>query len=314
MEQDAFLYLGLIALVGIVLKVAILFNIRIKSQISESFAVVCLFFLALNVSEFLGYFTYNVSEQLSFAILHMYMISAYFVFPAVLVLVLSLVEYKHLKVARLFLYSISALISAAQIGGFVIEGFKFIGWANVTTPGQYYWAAVAYPLLVAVFSAGLLLKHVLANNDFEVRCRCKVNLFAFAPMLLVLVLVLLFRLAGFKSSTALTLPLATMFFLFVMLLQSNGNIFWASLRMKILISVLTLKNINTLDMILGNIEKIRITEALRASNGMQRNAAKLLNVPASTLNKKIAKYKIVAEDYQGVSVVESIRLSRLASS
>jgi DNA-binding NtrC family response regulator len=111
----------------------------------------------------------------------------------------------------------------------------------------------------------------------------------------------------------LTFPLATMFFLFVMLLQSNGNIFWASLRMKVVMSVLRLKNINTLDVILGNIEKIRITEALRATNGMQRNAAKLLNVPPSTLNKKIAKYKIAAESYQGVSVVEAIRLRRLAS-
>jgi transcriptional regulator with PAS, ATPase and Fis domain len=107
--------------------------------------------------------------------------------------------------------------------------------------------------------------------------------------------------------------MATMFFLFVMLLQTNGNIFWASLRLKILISVLTLKNINTLDEILGNIEKIRITEALRTSNGMQRNAAKLLSVPPSTLNKKIAKYKIDVETYQGMSDVEAIRSRRLAS-
>jgi len=104
-----------------------------------------------------------------------------------------------------------------------------------------------------------------------------------------------------------------MFFLFVMLLQTNGNIFWASLRLKILISVLTLKNINTLDEILGNIEKIRITEALRTSNGMQRNATKLLSVPPSTLNKKIAKYKIDVETYQGMSDVEAIRSRRLAS-
>jgi len=107
--------------------------------------------------------------------------------------------------------------------------------------------------------------------------------------------------------------MATMFFLFVMLLQTNGNIFWASLRLKILISVLTLKNINTLDEILGNIEKIRITEALRTSNGMQRNATKLLSVPPSTLNKKIAKYKIDVETYQGMSDVEAIRSRRLAS-
>jgi hypothetical protein len=158
----------------------------------------------------------------------------------------------------------------------------------------------------------VLVANIILSSNFEIRNRCKVNLLAFAPIFFVAGLVMLFRLAGFESSSAISLPLATMFFLFVMLLQTNGNIFWASLRLKILISVLTLKNINTLDEILGNIEKIRIAEALRASNGMQRNAAKLLSVPPSTLNKKIAKYKIDVEDYQGISVLEAIRLRRAA--
>lgn len=313
MDQDALIYLGLIALVGIVLKTAILFNISIKSQISQSFAVVCIFFLLQNVAEFLGYFTYNVSEQLSFAFVHVYMIALYFIFPSILVLALSLVEFKRLRTAKAFLYGVSLLISIAHVNGLVITGIKFIGWSAVTTPGEYYWAAAGYSMLVAIWAVGVLLKHLLANNSFEIRSRAKVNLFAFSPIFLVVGLVLLFRLAGFESSTALMLPLATIFFLFVMLLQTNGNIFWASLRLKILMSVLTLKNINTLDDILGNIEKIRISEALRASNGMQRNAAKLLNVPPSTLNKKIAKYKIVAEEFQSISFFEAMRSRRLAS-
>ncbi len=312
MELDALIYLGLIAFIGIVVKVAILFNISIKSKISESFTVVCLLFLLQNVSEFLGYFTYNVSEQLSFMFVHMYMITLYFVFPAILILALALVEYKHMERARIVLFGIAALISAAHIAGYVVSGVEFIGWSAVTTPGEYYWSAVAIPPLMGLCAVGVLFKHYIANSSFEIRSRCKVNLLAFAPIFLVVALVLLFRLAGFESSTALFMPLATIFFLVVMLLQSNNNIFWASLRLKILMSVLTLKNINTLDDILGNIEKLRITEALRASNGMQRNAAKLLSVPPSTLNKKIAKYAINAEEFQGVSVIEAIKLRRVA--
>lgn len=312
MEQDMLIYLGFIALVGIVVKIAILFNVSIKSKISESFAVVCLLLLLQNVTEFLGYFTYNVSEQVSFTFVHIYMISLYFIFPGILLLALALVEYKHLKAARLFLFGIAAFISVAHAAGFVVEGVKFIGWSAVTMPGQYYWAAVAYPALTGLFALVVLFRHYLGNESFEIRSRARVNLLAFSPMLLVISLVLLFRLAGFESSTALALPLATIFFLFVMLLQTNNNIFWASLRLKILLSVLTLKNINTLDEILGNIEKLRITEALRASNGMQRNAAKLLSVPPSTLNKKIAKYSICTEDFQKVSVFEAIRMRRQA--
>lgn len=307
MNPDALMYLGAFALVGVLLKLTILFNISIKSKISESFAVVCILFLIQNVAEFLGYFTYNVSAELGLLFVHVYMIALYFILPAVFVLALTLVESRHLRFAKVFLFGTAGLISVAHFGGFVVDGIKFVGWSAVTTPAAYYWAAIAFIIFCGLGTVGVLLFHFLSNSNHEIRSRCKVNLLAFSPMFTVVAVVALFRLAGFDSSTAISMPLATVFFLFVMLLQTNGNIFWASLRMKILISVLTLKDINTLDGILGNIEKLRITEALRASNGMQRNAAKLLSVPPSTLNKKIAKYDICAEDFQGRSPFEIVR-------
>lgn len=313
MDQDALIYLSAFAFIGVVLKLIILFNVSIKSKVAESFVVVCIVLLIQNVSEFLGYFTFGASESLGFGFVHVYMIALYFIFPSVLVLALTLVEYKYLRSAKVFLYGVAGLISVAHFSGYIVDGIKFIGWSAVTTPGSYYWVAISFIVLGALSTLAVLFYHYIANSDFEVRSRCRVNLLAVAPLFAVVIIVALFRLAGFDSSTALSLPLATVFFLFVMLLQANGNIFWASLRLKILISVLTLKNINTLDEILGNIERIRITEALRASNGMQRNAAKLLSVPPSTLNKKIAKYKIDADDYQGMSVVDAIRSRRLAS-
>lgn len=313
MEQDALVWLGGFALIGILLKLAILFNVSIKSKIAQSFVVVCTLFLLQNVSEFLAYFTYLPAEQLSVMFIHIYMNTLYFIMPAILVLALTLVEFRHLTAAKIGLYGMASLLTLAHFGGYLIEGVKFLQWTAITVPGEYYWVVQLFLAVNVLTTVGVLVTNVIANNNFEVRNRCKVNLLAFAPIFLVVVLVVLFRLAGYDSSTAVSLPLATIFFLFVMLLQTNGNIFWASLRLKILLSVLTLKNINTLDQILGNIEKIRITEALRASNGMQRNAAKLLSVPPSTLNKKIAKYKIDAEAYQVLSVVESIRARRLVS-
>ncbi|MFT7472964.1 MAG: DNA-binding protein Fis [Kiritimatiellia bacterium] len=312
MEQDVLVYLGVFALIGILIKLAILFNVSIKSKIAQSFVVVCTLFLLQNVSEFLAYFTYIPSEQLSVMFIHIYMNTLYFIFPAILILALTLVEFKHLTAAKIALYGMASLLTLAHLGGYLVEGVRFLQWTAITLPGEYYSVILVFLAINVLVTLGVLVVNVVANSSFEIRYRCKVNLLAFAPIFLVIVLVMLFRLAGFDSSTAVSLPLATVFFLFVMLLQTNGNIFWASLRLKILMSVLTLKNINTLDEILGNIEKIRITEALRASNGMQRNAAKLLSIPPSTLNKKIAKYKIDAEDYQGMSVVEAIRSRRLA--
>lgn len=313
MEQDRLVYLGVFALIGILLKLVILFNVSIKSKIAQSFVVVCVMFLLQNVSEFLAYFTYLSSEQLSSMFIHIYLNTLYFIFPSILILALTLVEFKHLTVAKITLYGMASIVALGHLGGYVVEGVDFLHWTAVIVHGEFYWLAMGFIVLNVMVTLIVLVANNMANSNFEIRNRCRVNLLAFTPIFLVACLVLLFKLAGFNSSSAVSLPLATVFFLFVMLLQTNGNIFWASLRLKILLSVITLKNINTLDEILGSIEKLRITEALRASNGMQRNAAKLLSIPPSTLNKKIAKYNINAEDYQGMSVVEAIRSRSLTS-
>ena len=136
------------------------------------------------------------------------------------------------------------------------------------------------------------------------------NLLAFSPMFVIIIFVIISRFLGFESSLAVSLPLASMFFLLIMLLQSNGDIFWVSLRLKIILSVMTLKNINSLDEILLRIERVRIIEALRVCNGVQRSAAKLLSTPPSTLNKKIAKHNIIAEEFQGISVAQAFKIRR----
>mgnify|MGYP001115326086 FL=1 len=171
MESNALMFLGSVAFIGMILKVAILFNVSIKSQIAESFVVVCLFFLLQNVSEFLGYFTYNFSEQVGLAFVHIYMITLYFLFPSVLLLALTLVEFKHLKTATTVLYGIAFCISVAHLGGYVVDGIKFVGWSAVTTPGSYYWAAISYPMLMAISTVIVLFKHYIANSSFEIRNR-----------------------------------------------------------------------------------------------------------------------------------------------
>ncbi len=298
MQEQGLLYLvPAVAFVGLVLKFCILFNISIKNKIAESFAIVCLFFLVNNLAEFLGYFTFLQSGSVNMFLLHLYMVSLYFIFPAVLLLAMSLVESRFLQQARLVLFGMSAVLTVAEASGYLISGAKFIGWTATTTPGEYYWYAIGFVIINAFATLILLVTNYLSNPDFEIRSRCKVNLLAFAPLLVVVFSVPIARSLGYDSSSAATLPAATLFFLFVMLLQTNGNIFWASLRLKILLSVITMKNIQILDEILVNIEKVRIVEALKATNGKQNNAAELLKIPASTLNRKITKYGIDATAY-----------------
>ena len=304
MEQQALVYLGIVAFFGLLLKIGILFNISIKSKIAESFAIVCLLFLLHNLSEFLAYFTYEQSESLSMLFIHFYMVVLYFIFPAVLLLALNLIEFRYLRQAQFVLFGMSTVLAAAHAGGLLVSGFKFLGWTVITTPGPYYWAAMAFIALNALSLLIVLIANYVANPSFEIRNRCKVNLLAFTPMLLVVFSVIPARAMGYDSSSAVILPITTIFFLFVMLLQTNGNIFWASLRLKILLSVLTMRNIQTLDDMLLNIEKVRIVEALKATNGKQNIAAQLLNIPASTLNRRISKLGIEAANYRGSRLVQ----------
>lgn len=299
MQEQGLLYLvPTVALVGLVLKFCILFNISIKNKIAEAFAIACLFFLLNNLAEFLGYFSFLQTGSVNMIFLHLYMATLYFIFPAVLLLAMSLVEWRFLRPTRFVLFGMSAVLTIAEASGYIVTGAKFIGWTANTTPGEYYWYAIGFVILNALATLIVLVSNYLCNPDFEIRSRCKANLLAFAPMLTVVFTVPVLRSLGYDSSSATTLPAATIFFLCVMLLQTNGNIFWASLRLKILLSVITMKNIQTLNEILVNIEKIRIVEALKAANGKQNNAAELLNIPASTLNRKITKYGIDAAAYR----------------
>ncbi len=88
------------------------------------------------------------------------------------------------------------------------------------------------------------------------------------------------------------MPIATIIFLVVLLLHTNGNLFWLSTKFKTILAIISMDKSASADAIIGQIEKVRIEEALKVTSGQQKLAAKLINVPPSTLNKKITKYKI----------------------
>lgn len=302
MTEEAIVALGSIALIGFLLKTTILFHVELKSRITESFAVLCLCFVVQNAAEFLGYITYFKSQALGEFFVHIYMVATYFVFPSAFILALAMSNSRNFAKVRIILYSIASALSLAHIGGFLVSGFKFIGWTLITTPGPYYWVAMAFIFSLAIATMVYLAIQVIAHQDFEIRKRCKVNLMAFSPLFFVLVSVLILRAAGLNASSAISMVMASITFLVIMLLQTNGNLFWLSLKIKIIEAVIRMRNINSLDDILERVETIRIEEALKETNGMQKDAAALLGVPPSTLCKKIAKYNIGADKERTVII------------
>ena len=298
MSPDAAVYLGTVAAIVFVLKCAILFNIRIKDRVSQAFVALCLFFVFQNAVEFLGYFTYLKSVALGEFFIHLYMLSTFFIFPSLVTFTLALINSQWFSHVRLFVYAVSATFAVAYLAGYVVDGFVFLGWSVITEPGPLYWTVMGY-LLLCCASVVLVLAHSLRNNeDQDIRQNARVTLYAFTPIVAVAVGVLGLRIAGFNSSSAVSLPIATVIFLYLMLLHTNGNLFWFSTKLKSIVVIMKMDHNASFDAIIQELEKVRIQEALKLTDGQQKTAAELLGIPASTLNKRLNKYKIDADAFK----------------
>lgn len=298
MTPDAAVYLGTVAAIAFVVKCAILFNVQIKDRISQTFVLLCLFFVIQNAVEFLGYFTYLKSASLGELFLHFYLVTTYFVFPTLLLYALALTGSRWFGKIRFATYTLSVAFTLAHIGGFVVDGFVFLGWSVITEPGPLYWTAMSYVLLCCIAVVALLAYHFKSNSDHEIRHNARVTLWAFTPIIAVAAGVLSLRVLGFDSSSAVSLPVATVIFLYIMLLHTNGNLFWFSTKLKSILVIMRMDHNVSFDAIITELEKVRIQEALKLTDGQQKNAAELLGIPPSTLNKRLNKYEINAETFK----------------
>ena len=298
MSSDVAVYFGTVAAIVFVLKCAILFNINIKDRVSRAFVTLCLFFVIQNAVEFLGYFTYLKSAAMGEFFIHLYMLTLFFIFPSLLILAMALTESPWFAGARLLCYGLSVLITIAYLGGLVVDGFIFLGWSVITEPGPLYWAAMVFVLLCCLGAVLHLLYQYRNNPSAEIRHNARVNLLAFSPIIAVAIGVLSLRIAGFNSSSAVSLPIATVIFLYIMLLHNNGSLFWFSTKVKSILVIMRMDQSASFDAIIQELEKMRIQEALKQTDGQQKNAAELLGVAASTLNKRLNKYSIDADSFK----------------
>ena len=298
MEPNTAVYLGTVAAISFVLKCTILFNIRIDSRTSQAFVVLCLFFVIQNAAEFLGYFTYLTSEAISELFAHIYIVAAYFMLSSVLIFTLALTDSRYYSFARFGLYSISTVIAIGYVNGLIISDLVFLGWTIIADPGRYYLLAMIFNLICCAAIVGCLWHSSKYSVNLDIKHNARVAMFAFLPILLVAVGVYGFRLLGFNSSSAVSLPIATLIFLYILLLHTNGTLFWFSAKLRCILAIMKLKQDVPMEAIIEELERIRIHQAMKITNGHQKQAAKLLGISAPTLNKRLSKYQINADSYK----------------
>lgn len=298
MESSGFVILGLVALVALILKLLILFNVELKTAIARSFAVLCLILLLQNVVEFLTYLTYLDSPRLGLFFINSYMLTLYFIPPAFLSLALRLSDSGYFLPLSSAGYAAAAMIAVAHVSGQVVAGYEFIGWTVISTPAPLYDAAIL-TIGATIFTAfGFLIHGIWGSGAPHIITRCKVCLLAFVPLALVFVVVTAARKLGFQSSAAVSMPVATVTFLFIMLHQTKDNLYWLSTKFRMVVALLFMDKNRTTEEVISALEDIRIRTALRTTGGVQKDAARLVCLPPSTLNKKIAKYGIDVKAYR----------------
>ena len=281
--------LGLVALLAGMAKSAILFFSRTENKLTSAFALVCISMVLQNAFEFLISVTYNSSAELATQFLHSEMLSIIFLTFCLLVFGLTVTENKFIKPLTLA-FGFWALVSAVLLlNGHIVFGYEQAGYSVITIPATYYPVLNAYAF-VAFNTVLITLAYSSIAKKGEVRERSRQVLLASAPIYILILFVQLTRLMGINSTTAVLMPLATTFFVGMMVLYQSGRIVIFKIKWTIIWRLaISMRDVKLSEWV-GLVEELLVKESMRASGNNQSEAAKLIKSNQSTVGRKFKKY------------------------
>jgi hypothetical protein len=298
----AFYLFGVFALFGVVLKALILAQVSTRTRITNAFVVLTLLFILLNAFEFLGYWTFESNAALAYVFIDGLMLSLIFIPPAAIHFIARSIG------NRAALYSVpvlmlwAAALMALLINGTLINGYQHVGYTIVSQPGPAYGLFQAYVFAGVIVAVAALLWGLL-GKDREIHQRSRILLLAFAPIFLVAFGVNLFKLAGFNASTAILMPLASTFFIWVLLYLARDEVitfrlkwrqFWFLVRQlrKVAFSNHSYANEDYLEFM----EKEQLAALLEITDGRQAEVARILGSSPATISRRVARFGLNKAD------------------
>ena len=282
--------LGLVALLAGVVKTLILSMSQTKNKLTSAFALVCISMILLNAFEFLVSIIYSTDPYLATWLLHAEMLSIILLAFCLLVFSLTATENKYIKPITI-LFGIWALICACLLfTGQLVLGYAQTGYSVISIPGTYYQVFNIYAF-VTLQVLLLALIHCSLIKNGEVRERSRQVLVAVSPIFLLMLFVQLTRLMGFNSSTAVFMPLATTFFVAMMVLYQSGRIVIFKIKWTVIWKLAVSMRDVKLSEWVGLVEELLVKEAMRESDNNQTEAAKLIGSNQSTVGRKFKKYE-----------------------
>lgn len=282
--------LGLVALLAGIAKATILSLSKTENKLTSAFALVCISMVLLNTFEFLVSITYSTNPRLATWLLHSEMLSIILVPLCLLVFGLTITENKYIKPITI-LFGFWALICACLLlTGKLVLGYQQAGYSVISVPAPYYPALNIYAF-VAFQSLLLILVHSSYVKSGEVRQRSRQVLVAISPIFLLILFVQITRLMEINSSTAVFMPLATTFFVGMMVFYQSGRIVIFKIKWTVIWKLaVSMKDVKLSEWV-GLVEELLVKEAMRESGNNQTEAAKLIKSNQTTVGRKFKKYE-----------------------
>ncbi|NKB33803.1 MAG: hypothetical protein GKR91_11960 [Pseudomonadales bacterium] len=294
--MDTFYYLSLIALIAALLKTAILAQVVNRSKLTSAFMLVTLVLILQNITEFFIFFTFGLSDQLASQLLGFYYVLVALLAVVLVSLALTAAEAPNIQLYRYFFGAIAIVVTYYTLNGNLHLGIESNGYSLIGVPGPAYIVFQALLLAMVVICTYWLWRGSISSN-VKIAHRSRLTMFAALPIFATGLFVTILKLAGFGASTGGVTPLASTFFVWILMHDERGDFvvfklkwirvwFYSRLALKIAFSKdsLSMKDFKE------ETEKTILLEALKLCDYNMSAAARLLETSHSSVSRKVKRY------------------------
>ncbi len=289
--MDQFTIFGLAALLAVCFKVLILFQVRATSQISTAFVIACMALIMQNALEFCGYITFASNPESATLFLHALIIALYFVCGSMVYLCAAIAGSRITVQIGYLCGGSVAVLTLLHLFGFSVVGFHRTGYSIISDPGPVYFLFQLFAPICALACIAFLLRG-LVSVDSNVAKRCRLALIAVMPLCLIGIVVTIIRAMGFNSSTAIFMPIASTFLVWLLMYEARGDIVAVKLKWRFIWSIIKYAKDTSIDEWPELTDRIQLIEAMRMCGNKRNQVAKMLKTSPSTITRKCMKYGI----------------------
>jgi len=288
---------GVAALIACLLKSLILAQVITGNRVTYTFNLVAITLIMQNLFEFLGYSLWIHNEALASIFINALVASLILTVPAFLSFLSVTSELPALNRIAATYWIFACLLLLTLPLGLLIDGWQQANYTITSIPGTLYGAFQIYSLSGTVIFIIYLIKG-MKSSERGISERCRLITMAAWPIVAVAIGVNLLRVLGINASTAIVMPLASTFLIWVLMHDAKGEILPFKLKWQRVWFLLrsaannaTSKEEYKLADYSELLERQQIEALITRYDGNASQVARILGTSHSTIARKMKKYR-----------------------